>query len=252
MAVVLTGGFGSRLKRVLSEVPKTMAPAAGRPFLDWLLRFLASQGLDRVVLSTGHLAHVVQRHIEATRVAGLEISLVKEDRPLGTAGGFLNAMRTISPSPRIWLVVNGDSLVLADFSAFVRRFADGDWAAALLGLNVADTSRYGTLTIGANDCLMSFNEKRPGAGVINAGVYLFRHEACADFPAKTPLSFEHDVFPGLLAAGSRILVHAVEAPFLDIGTPESLAQVGQFITRNHAWFAEHQNGRKPSAPAITS
>ena len=82
--------------------------------------------------------------------------------------------------------------------------------------------------------LISFAEKKPGAGVINAGVYLLRNSLINYFPLRKPLSFEHDVFPLLLEQGCKIKVHITQAPFLDIGTPESFAQAETFIRKNYA------------------
>ena len=151
---------------------------------------------------------------------------------MGTAGGFMQAVTSQVTRADIWLVLNGDSLVFADFARFVQAFALGTWDAAVMGLRVADAARFGSLEIGPGGELQRFAEKRPGAGLINAGVYLFRQPAIRKFPDRVPLSFETDVFPTLIAAGARVLVHAVEAPFLDIGTPESLAQAESFIMDN--------------------
>ncbi|OLE45615.1 MAG: hypothetical protein AUI36_22515 [Cyanobacteria bacterium 13_1_40CM_2_61_4] len=97
---------------------------------------------------------------------------------------------------------------------------------------MADAARYGTLAFDESRRLLRFEEKRPGAGVINAGVYLLKPELLTRFPSARPLSFEKDVFPSLLAGGARLRVHATDAPFLDIGTPESLALAESFICEN--------------------
>jgi D-glycero-alpha-D-manno-heptose 1-phosphate guanylyltransferase len=107
--------------------------------------------------------------------------------------------------------------------------------AAVLGVRVPDASRYGTLAIGDDGRLLEFSEKSPGAGVINAGVYLFRHRTLAHFPAKRPLSFETEVFPTLLH-DAHVATLTVDAPFLDIGTPQSLAEAEAFISQNQPFF----------------
>lgn len=154
---------------------------------------------------------------------------MREESPLGTAGGFMQVARSQVVRPAAWLVINGDSLTMTDLWLFVAKFEKGGWDAALLGLRVSDAARFGTLDVGPDGALRRFLEKRPGAGLINAGVYLIPDGLLAQFPARTPLSFETDVFPQLAGKGARILVHAVEAPFLDIGTPETLAQSPKFI-----------------------
>lgn len=227
--VVLAGGFGTRVRHLLPDVPKPMARVAGRPFLEHVVRYVGMFGFRRVILSTGFRAECVAAHFEETPLAGVNVRCAPEPAPLGTAGGFLHAVRMAGATPAAWLVLNGDSLVFADLGRFADEFARGGWDAALIGLRVADATRFGTLERNGGSALVRFAEKRPGAGVINAGVYLLRHALLARFPAGERLAFETDVFPALLAGGARILVHTVEAPFLDIGTPESLAQAEAFI-----------------------
>lgn len=101
---------------------------------------------------------------------------------------------------------------------------------------MSDASRYGTLTCDAAGRLLVFAEKQPGAGVINAGVYLFRRRLLARFPAHRPLSFETDVFPRLIP-DCHIQTMVVDAPFIDIGTPASLVQAETFISNHLDRFA---------------
>ena len=115
--------------------------------------------------------------------------------------------------------------------------ADPECDGAVLGLWMDDASRYGSLEITAEGWLAGFREKRPGASWINAGVYLIRDALLAAFPLKRPLSWETDVFPGLLAAGRKLRVVRAKAPFLDIGLPETLAAAGDFIQASAEAFA---------------
>jgi D-glycero-alpha-D-manno-heptose 1-phosphate guanylyltransferase len=228
-AVVLAGGFGTRIRHLLPDVPKPMAPVAGRPFVEHVVRYLVRGGVTQVVLSTGYLASVVEAHFAAEPVPRAAVRCVAEDEPLGTAGGFLHAVRHAGFAPECWLVLNGDSLVVADLPAFLADFVASGADAALIGLEVADAARFGSLEFASDGRLRRFVEKRPGAGTINAGVYAFRTALLESFPARRPLAFETDVFPRLIAGGAHVRVHPVAAPFLDIGTPESLAQAEAFI-----------------------
>jgi D-glycero-alpha-D-manno-heptose 1-phosphate guanylyltransferase len=234
VAVVLAGGFGTRVAHLLSGVPKPMAPVAGRPFLEWVVRCLARQGIPKVLLSTGHLAEVVEQHFRFQPVAGVITRCFAETQPLGTGGGFLNAVRLSGEKPEAWLVLNGDSLVFADLTLAAAELSNPAVAGVVIGCAVADASRYGTLAIGPAGELLGFTEKRPGKGVINAGIYLLRDSLVRQFPGTLPLSFEQEVFPKLIAQGVLLKVCAVEAPFLDIGTPESLRQAESFVEANRA------------------
>jgi D-glycero-alpha-D-manno-heptose 1-phosphate guanylyltransferase len=126
-------------------------------------------------------------------------------------------------------VLNGDSLIVTDYQILVDMLSDKTVDGVILGVKVDDASRYGSLIYDAQGYLQQFAEKQAGAGVINSGVYLLGDRLLADFPSHCPLSFEYDVFPTLLKQGAKIKVHAVDAAFLDIGTPATLAQADQFI-----------------------
>jgi D-glycero-alpha-D-manno-heptose 1-phosphate guanylyltransferase len=238
VAVVLAGGFGTRVAHLLDGVPKPMVPVAGKPFLEWVLRWLARQGIQKAILSTGHLAGVVEAHFKPQPVAGVTTRCIAETSPLGTAGGFLNAARLSRETPEAWLVVNGDSLVFANLALAAADLSDPAVAGTIIGCEVADATRYGTLAIGPAAKLRGFTEKRPGKGVINAGAYLLRDSLIRQFPGTLPLSFEQEVFPRLLAQGARLKVCTVNAPFLDIGTPETLRQAQSFIEQNRAQFCD--------------
>jgi D-glycero-alpha-D-manno-heptose 1-phosphate guanylyltransferase len=238
VAVVLTGGFGTRVAHLLPDVPKPMAPVAGKPFLEWVVRCLAEQGISKVLLSTGHLAEVVQRHFQPQPVTGVITRCCAETKALGTAGGFLNAVHLSGEAPDAWLVLNGDSLVFVDLKVVAAELSDPAVAGLVVGCAVADASRYGTLGIGPSGELQGFLEKRPGKGVINAGIYLLRDSLVRQFPTTLPLSFEQEVFPQLVGRGIRLKVCTVNAPFLDIGTPESLRQAERFVKENRARFGD--------------
>jgi NDP-sugar pyrophosphorylase family protein len=270
-AVVLAGGFGTRIQHLLPGVPKPMAPVNGRPFLEWIVRYLAKQGIRKVVISTGHLAEVVEKHFQKNPVKDVSTLCVPETSPLGTAGGFLNAVRASGEKPEAWIVLNGDSLAFANLSAaaamlerraarpagpfppsgelqtgLVGRGGDGKAgethgptlaAGVVIGKPLADASRYGTLAANAAGDLLRFEEKKPGSGVINTGIYLLRHSLVEQFPDRAPLSLEKDVFPALTARKALLKVLVMDAPFLDIGTPESLPEADKFIRENFDQFA---------------
>lgn len=236
-AVILAGGFGTRIKHLLGDLPKPMALVSGRPFVEWVVRYLAAQGIRDVILSTGHLAETVEKHFAPQPVKNVRVSCLPETTPLGTAGGFLNAVRSTEQKPAAWLVLNGDSLVVAPLDKFFASLDQPENDGAILGVPMTDASRFGTISQNTADDLTGFNEKKPGAGNINAGVYLFRNATLKKFPAQTPLSFELDVFPALIHGGTRLKAVLSKAPFLDIGTPESLPQAEEFVRKNLGQFS---------------
>jgi D-glycero-alpha-D-manno-heptose 1-phosphate guanylyltransferase len=224
----LAGGGGTRIRRLLPDLPKPLAPVAGQPFLHWVLKYLASQGIGSIVISTGYLGDRIEAFLEGTWQTGVQCR--REPSPLGTAGGFLFAADQSGLDPDAWLVCNGDSLALASLTPLIQALGGPDASAAILGVRVDDAARYGTLELDPSGrWLARFAEKRPGAGLINAGVYLLRAGCLNDLPRNRRLSFEFDVFPDLLARGAKISVVIAEAPFLDIGTENSLRRADQFI-----------------------
>ena len=235
-AVILAGGFGTRLKTVLRDLPKPMAPVAGRPFVEWVIRYLAKQGVQQVVLSTGYLAEVVADYFAKQPVPGVAIQCVPETTPLGTAGGFLHSVRQSGLTPASWLLLNGDTLAFAPLADAVAAVGNGPASGVIFGREVPDTSRYGSLVTDATGRLLRFAEKQPGQGIISTGVYLFSPALMEQFPARTPLSLEQEVFPALTAAGASLKVLPVQTPFLDIGLPETLGAADAFVRANYSWF----------------
>ena len=116
VAVVLAGGFGTRVSHLLTGVPKPMAPVAGRPFLEWVVRCLARQGIPKVLLSTGYMAEVGGATFPDSTSNRRYHAMLCRDPGTGTGGGFFNAVRLSGESPEAWLVLNGDSLVFADLN----------------------------------------------------------------------------------------------------------------------------------------
>ena len=235
-AVILAGGFGTRIKHLLGDLPKPMAPVNGRPFLEWVVRWLAAQNIRRVVLSTGYMAEVVEKHFASQPVTDVQVSCVPETTPLGTAGGFLNAVHQSKIDSSAWFLMNGDTLAFVNLADAIHSLQNDSTAGVIYGREVPDTSRYGSLVTDSSGRLECFAEKRPGQGVISTGVYLFRDSLVKQFSSKVPLSLEQEVFPALTAAGVSLKVLPMNNPFLDIGTPDTLREADLFIQQNIAQF----------------
>ncbi len=235
-AVILAGGFGTRIKHLLGDLPKPMAPVHGKPFLEWIVRWLAAQNIRRIVLSTGYLSEVIEKYFASQPVAGVTVICVPETTPLGTAGGFINAVQQSKINSAAWFLVNGDTLAFAHLADAIHELQNDSTAGVIFGREVPDTSRYGSLVSDANGNLACFAEKRPGQGVISTGVYLFRDALLKKFSEQRPLSLEQEVFPTLTAAGESLKVLRIHAPFLDIGTPDTLREADFFIQQNIAQF----------------
>lgn len=226
-AIVLAGGKGTRIAQLRPDVPKPLITVAGRPFLFWVTEWLTRSGVRDIVYATGHMAAQIKSWVadEARTRRDVSLRTKAEFHPLGTGGAVRGALDLCGS----WvLVINGDSLVMADIAAAERRAATEQLDGVIVGVPMNDASRYGSLDTDEHGMLCGFFEKRPGAGIVNAGIYLFRREVLERLPAGKMLSMEIDMIPGFLAQGVRIGVMTTDKPFLDIGTPESLARADEF------------------------
>jgi D-glycero-alpha-D-manno-heptose 1-phosphate guanylyltransferase len=232
--LVLAGGKGTRLSAVYPDIPKPLVPVAGSPFLSWLLAYFEKAGFVDIVLSTGHLAPKIEDYVKGRPPAKLPLRTKHEDTPLGTGGGIVNALPVCQDYV---LATNGDSLALIDLKNFIDSLEQKNYAMLLAGVWQDDAARYGTLDIGENGDLISFREKQPGAGYVNAGLYLFRKDIMATFPAGVSFSMEYDIVPALLKAGHKIGAFKSQAvPMIDIGLPETAAAAGDFIKKYAGQF----------------
>lgn len=240
-AVILAGGLGSRIRHLIPGIPKPMVPILGRPFCEWVVRWLVAQGISQFAVATGYLGENIAAHFSRSPIAGAHIDCHQEFSPLGTGGGLVDCVRRYPSAVNdIWIVANGDSLVLANINELVESVRSGAADAAILGLFLADAGRYGSLEVDHCGRLKSFCEKRPGAATINAGLYVFSGRVFEEMPETRPLSLEADIFPSLVAT-RRVAVHCVEAPFLDIGTPETLPLAEEFVRDNFYKYLRKHN-----------
>lgn len=229
--LILVGGLGTRLRPALGGRPKALAPVAGRPFLERLLAQLAGAGCGHVVLCTGYRADAIEGHLRDGGAREMEIEYSREEVQLGTGGAVALARRLVRTDP--FLVMNGDSYCECDFERLRALHLERGATATLAAARVEDRSRYGSLTLGPNDEVLSFSEKGAvaGAGRINGGVYLLGGRVWEYLPSgPTECSLERDVFPRLAAAGGLYALRCSGA-FIDIGTPEDLARAQRFFAR---------------------
>jgi D-glycero-alpha-D-manno-heptose 1-phosphate guanylyltransferase len=215
-AIILAGGLGTRLRGTLGDLPKPMAPVAGRPFLAWQLEALERRGVTRVILSVGHRREAIEAHF-GERYRGLAIAYAREDSPLGTGGAIAAAMKGVN-GPAAF-VLNGDTFIRAPLREMESR---PGCALCVLVARVADASRFGTVVL-SGDRIGGFREKAGGGpGLVNSGVYWITKAAMAAAPAEEAFSFEKDFLEPQVG---RLAVCAVvtDEAFIDIGVPETLA-----------------------------
>lgn len=225
-AVILAGGLGSRLRPVVGDRPKVLAPVAGRRFLAYLLHQLADAGFEDVVLCTGYMGDQVQDAF-GSRFRKLNLHYSLEQKPLGTAGALRQALSLILSETA--LVLNGDSYCQADLTEFLNWHHDKHAAASIVLTEVPDASRFGSVETDASDRIVRFGEKNSsGSGWINAGIYAISRHLLARIPDGVVASLEWECFSEWIADG--LFGYRCGGRFLDIGTPASFAEAQEFFS----------------------
>ena len=213
-AIILAGGFGTRLRESVPNLPKPMAPIGKRPFLEILLESLASKGFDRIVLSLGYMADKVSTHFGSS-YAGMEIDYVVEESPLGTGGAVRLALTKCQESKVF--IFNGDTFLDIEASGLSNlQDSSAPW---IVATEIKDTNRYGCLLVEDNRLLGFAEKKSVGPGLINAGCYLLDKSSLDEFPLYSPFSLETDFFMNIVTE-VRVQVFVSEGKFIDIGIPE--------------------------------
>lgn len=225
-AVILVGGFGTRLKSIIPDQQKVLAEVNHRPFVTYLLDQLVQSGARNVVLCTGYHGLEVQKMLGGA-YHQLNLRYSHEDSPLGTGGALRLALPQIASS--LALVMNGDSMCEIDLVEF-RAWHETHGAEGSLALTyVPDSGRFGWVETDVSGRITSFVEKSPEtrSGWINAGIYLLSTNLIEQIPPGESLSLERVMFPRWIARG--LMGFHSKGRFLDIGTPESYATAEAFF-----------------------
>lgn len=223
---ILAGGLGTRLRPVLGDRPKALAPVAGRPFLEYLLDQVARSGGSGVVLCTGYLGHQIRR-VFGHSARGLQLTYSQEGRALGTAGALRLALPLLDSDPV--LVMNGDSFCEANLTAFLRWHAERRAKVSLLLARVAQPGRFGQVQVDALGRILCFEEKGSlrGRGWVSAGIYLLGRDFLGRLAAGRASSLEREVFPAWVGWG--LYGYQSQGRFLDIGTPDAYEEAQAFF-----------------------
>jgi D-glycero-alpha-D-manno-heptose 1-phosphate guanylyltransferase len=224
-AIILAGGLGTRLRTAVSDIPKSLAEVAGRPFLEYLLHQLARDGLSDVVICTGFMADAITERIGTGQRWNMRIEYSTENEPLGTAGALKLA------APRLagdrWLLMNGDSLFDISLKSLMDEHERNTGVVTIALARVADARRYGRVTCDADGAITHFAEKTDALtpGLINSGLYIIERPLFDLIPDKRPVSLERDVLPLLVGTGLR--GQPYDGYFIDIGVPDDYARAAR-------------------------
>lgn len=220
-AIILAGGFGTRLKSVTGDAPKPLAPVAGRPFLCWLLEYMAGQGVTDAVLCVHHQSQAIISYF-GSGYAGIRLDYSYEEKPLGTGGAIQRALCKLAPRKPV-LALNGDSLVKVDYRLMLARHHHHKRSLTIAGTRVSDCSRYSRLSV-LNGLITRYDTLGDASpGDVSVGVYMLSPEVFDAFDLPEAFSFERD-FLAVRAPSLRPAVYQGVNYFIDIGVPADYAR----------------------------
>lgn len=217
-AIILAGGFGSRLRSKVSAIPKPMAPIKNRPFLEYLLDHIRSFDVHTVLLSTGYLSIVIEDHF-GYKYKDMTVKYSVEEEPLGTGGAIVKALPQIMSEN--FLVFNGDTLFKIDINDMMDFHLNKGAEITIALRYLENTQRYGKLVLDRNSKVRNFQEKNRNThgGWINGGVYLINKSLLESKVFPERFSIESDFF-NLNADHIAMYGYKTDAYFIDIGTPD--------------------------------
>ena len=216
-AVILAGGLGTRLRSVVSDIPKCMAPVAGKPFLFFVIEHLLKQGVDKFIFSLGYKHEIIEAWLhEQYPLMFMQTSV--EDEPLGT-GGAIKLACSLATEKNV-LILNGDTLFKVDTNSLAAFHLNSGADCTLSLKPMQDFDRYGVVELNDNFTISNFKEKQQyKSGFINGGVYALNVSSFLQEDLPQKFSFEKDYLETYFAKRKMYGVIQDEY-FIDIGIPE--------------------------------
>ena len=224
-AIILAGGFGTRLKSVVPDRPKILAEVLGRPFIEYQLEWLMGQGIKKVTLAVYHMADQIQEFVEKWSNQKLVIDIIYEDNPLGTGGAVANVIQKKNIVGKV-LVINGDTLFYFSIKPVLKYMHNKKEPVLLIASKLDNVSRFGTIIV--EDGYVKYFQQATGrceSGIVNVGAYLIDSAIFIENKIN-PFSLEYNLFPKL-AINMQLLAYIVKTSegFFDIGTPSSYKKI---------------------------
>ncbi len=234
-AIILAGGKGTRLKPYTVVFPKPLVPVGDKPILEIIIRQLASYGVEDVIISTGHLAELIETYFGNGSRWGVKLRYVREDTPLNTAG----ALKLVQNCEEDFLVMNGDTLTNLDYRALFDRHRSMKVMAT-----VATRVREAKIDFGVVECdgggmLVGYREKPVYTFPVSMGVYVL-HRRCQDLIGEGESLGMPDLLLRIVAAGQKVFCYESSAYWLDIGRMDDYERAQEeFETNRGKFFPAH-------------
>jgi mannose-1-phosphate guanylyltransferase len=236
-AILLVGGFGTRLMPLTKNTPKPMLTVAGIPVTEHQLNMAKAAGITRIVLATSYLAELFTPYFGDGSKWEMQIQYAVEKSPLGTGGAIRNAAKLIDSSESI-VILNGDVLSSHNLAEQIRQHEAHDADVTLHLTKVDDARAYGSVPTDPNGRVSAFLEKmeNPVTNQINAGCYVFNPRILKSIPLDTVVSVERETFPALVASGAAVYGYIESSYWVDIGTPHALMNASAEIVNRDGDF----------------
>jgi mannose-1-phosphate guanylyltransferase len=249
VAILLVGGFGTRLMPLTKNKPKPMLTVAGIPVTEHQIGMAKSAGITEIVLATSYLSEVFTPYFGDGSKWGIKIKYAVEKEPLGTGGAIRNAAQLLDTHESV-VVLNGDVLSSHNLTEQIRQHESHDADVTLHLTQVEDARAFGCVPTDSDGRVTAFLEKmeNPVTNQINAGCYVFNPRVISAIPLDTVVSVERETFPQLVASGAKIFGYVESAYWLDIGTPRALLKASINIVKRSGDFLAMPGARiDPSA-----
>jgi len=232
--VILCGGQGKRLKKVISDRPKPIVIIKGRPFLDILIDYVASFGFRRFILCIGYMGDAIKKHYQEKEDPLITL-FSEEKKPLGTGGAIRNARSLIRSNP--FLVMNGDSFCKVDFCEFADFHKRKKALLSIVLVKAEKAKDYGVIRLENSQRIVKFDEKASmkNNSFISAGIYLFDTSVFSLIPPHKNFSVEYDLFPKIV--DREFYGYITPRAFIDIGTPERYEKAKQLLKNDKITYA---------------
>jgi len=230
-ALILAGGFGTRLRPMSCTRPKLMFPVANRTILDRILENLSKHGVTHVVLAVNYLADVLM-HTFGNSKYGIELSYSYEEKPLGTGGPIKKAEKLLNEDDDPFFVLNGDVLSSINCRELLKVHNSTDAKATIALHKVEDPSRFGVVEINGRGQILRFVEKpkleEAPSRLINAGFYVLDQSIFDIIPSGRKISIEREIFP-ILADKEQLYGWKFEGLWVDVGEPNDFVLANKLI-----------------------
>ena len=252
VAILLVGGFGTRLMPLTKNTPKPMLTVAGIPVTEHQIAMAKSAGITEIVLATSYLSEVFTPYFGDGSKWGIKIKYAVEKEPLGTGGAIRNAAQLLDTHESV-VVLNGDVLSSHNLTEQIRQHESHDADITLHLTQVEDARAFGCVPTDSDGRVTAFLEKmeNPVTNQINAGCYVFNPRVISAIPLDTVVSVERETFPHLVASGAKVFGYVESAYWLDIGTPRALLKASIDIVKRSGDFLAMPGARIDPTAVIT-